>query len=133
MLGNTDYSIWALHNVVVVQDKRRKFFPVPYNFDLSGMVHSPYAVPDPRLPLRSVTDRLYRGPCRTVDEFNAVAEPFRAHKADMFAAIDSMTDLNSVHKREMKDYLESFFQRIATPQSIKKTFVDGCHATRARV
>ena len=132
MLGNTDYSIWALHNVIVVQDKRRKFFPVPYDFDLSGMVHSPYAVPDPRLPLRSVTDRLYRGPCRTVDEFNAIAEPFRAHKADMFAAIDS-SDLNSAHKREMKDYLESFFQRIATPQSIKKTFVDGCPATRARV
>jgi hypothetical protein len=133
MLGNTDYSIWAQHNVVIVQDKRRKFFPVPYDFDLSGMVHPPYAVPDPRLPLRSVTDRLYRGPCRTVDEFNAVAEPFRAHKTDMFAAIDAMSELNSVHKREMKDYLESFFQRIATPQSIKKTFVDGCPATRARV
>ena len=38
MLGNTDYSIWTLHNVVIVQDKKRKFFPVPYDFDLSGMV-----------------------------------------------------------------------------------------------
>ena len=36
MLGNTDYSIWTLHNVVIVQDKKRKFFPVPYDFDLSG-------------------------------------------------------------------------------------------------
>ena len=70
MLGNTDYSIWTLHNVVIVQDKTRKFFPVAYDFDLSGMVHAPYAAPDPRLPLRSVTDRLYRGPCRTLDEFS---------------------------------------------------------------
>jgi hypothetical protein len=133
MLGNTDYSIWALHNVVIVQDKTRKFFPVPYDFDLSGMVHTPYAAPDPRLSLRSVTDRLYRGPCRTVDQFMAAAESFRAHQADMMAAIDAVSELNGVHKREMKDYLESFFRRIATPESIKKTFVDGCPATRARM
>jgi hypothetical protein len=133
MLGNTDYSIWTLHNVVIVQDKKRKFFPVPYDFDLSGMVHAPYAAPDPRLSLHSVTDRLYRGPCRTVEEFNAAAEPFRARQADMMTAIDSVSDLSNVHKGEMKDYLASFFRRIATPDSIKKTFVDGCPATRARI
>src|SRR5207248_8610318 len=55
MLGNTDYSIWSRHNVAIVQDKMRKFFPVPFDFDLSGMVHAPYAAPDPRLFLRSVT------------------------------------------------------------------------------
>jgi hypothetical protein len=133
MLGNTDYSIWTLHNVVIVQDKRRKFFPVPYDFDLSGMVHPPYAAPDPRLSLRSVTDRLYRGPCRTVDAFNAAAEPFRAHRTEMMAAIDAVGELDGVHKREMKEYLELFFRRIATPESIKKTFVDGCPATRSRI
>jgi hypothetical protein len=133
MLGNTDYSIWALHNVVIVEDKKRRFLPVPYDFDLSGMVHTAYASPDERLHQRSVTERLYRGPCRTVEEFNAAAEPFRAHKADMVAAIDSIGELSGMHKNEMKDYLESFFRRIATPQAIKRTFVDGCPATRARV
>jgi len=133
MLGNTDYSIWTLHNVVVVQDKRRRLFPVPYDFDLSGMVHTPYAAPDPRLSLRSVTDRLYRGPCRTVDEFDAAAGPFRAKKLEMMAAIDNQGELNRVHKSEMKDYLEAFFRRIATPQAIKRTFVDGCPATRTRI
>jgi hypothetical protein len=133
MLGNTDYSIWAQHNVLIVQDKRRKFFPVAYDFDSSGMVHPPYAAPDPRLALRSVVDRLYRGPCRTVDEFSAAAEPFRARQADMVAAIDALSELEGANRREMKDYLESFFRRIATPASIKKTFVDGCPATRARI
>ena len=133
MLGNTDYSIWTLHNVVIVQNKQRKFFPVAYDFDLSGMVHAPYAAPDPRLSLKSVTDRLYRGPCRTVDEFNTAAEPFRAHKTEMMAAIDASAELESTHKREMKEYLDGFFRRIATPESIKKTFVDGCPATRSRI
>ncbi len=126
MLGNTDYSIWALHNVVLVTDKKRTLIPVPYDFDLSGMVHPPYAATDPKLHLRSITDRLYRGPCRTVEEFDAAAEPFRAHKADMFAVIDSMKELNGTHRSEMKDYLESFFRTIDKPESIKKTFVNGC-------
>ena len=51
----------------------------------------------------------------------------------MLAAIDAVSELNTVHKGEMKDYLAGFFRRIATPDSIKKTFVDGCPATRARI
>ena len=97
------------------------------------MVHAPCSAPDPRLNLCSATDRLYRGPCRTVDEFNAAAEPFRAHQAGMFAAIDAIKELTAGHRSEMKDYLESFLRRIATPQGIKRTFVDGCPATRGRV
>ena len=133
MLGNTDYSIWALHNVIVVQDKQRKFYPVPYDFDSSGMVNPPYAAPDPRLAmLHSVTDRLYRGPCRTLDQMNAALEPFRAHQAEMMAVVESSL-LNGIHKRKMKEYLDSFFRRIATPDAVKKTFVDGCPANRSRV
>ena len=133
MLGNTDYSIYTLHNIVIVQDKRRKLFPVAYDFDLSGMVNTPYAAPDERLHLKSVTDRLYRGPCRTVDEFEAIAAPFRAGEAEMMNIIESSSELNGVHKREMKDYLESFFRRIGTRDAIKRTFVDGCPASRGRV
>ncbi len=126
MLGNTDYSIYALHNVKIVQDKKRTLIPIPYDNDMSGMVHPPYAIPDPRLHLRSVTDRLYRGPCRTVEEFNTAAEPFREHKADMLKEIESMKDLNGSHKSEMKEYLNSFFRTIETSEAIKKNFVNGC-------
>jgi hypothetical protein len=133
MLGNTDYSIWALHNVVIVQNKMRKLFPVAYDFDSSGMVSPPYAAPDSRLVIKKVTDRLYRGPCRTVDEFNAAAEPFRAHKTEMFAVLESVKDLNRNHKTDMKAFLESFFHGIETPEAIKRTFVDGCHTSRTRV
>jgi hypothetical protein len=133
MLGNTDFSIWALHNIVVVQDKTRRFLPVGYDFDLSGMVNTPYAVPDERLSIHRATDRLYRGPCRSVEEIAAAAEPFRAHKDEMFAAIDSTGGLNRAHKTEMKDYLEGFFRRIATADAIKRSFVDGCPPTRARI
>ena len=90
MIGNTDFSIWALHNVRVVQRPDRTLLGVPYDFDLSGLVHAPYAMPDRRLGLRSVVDRLYRGPCRTTDEFDAAAAPFRAKHGEMLALVDAI-------------------------------------------
>jgi hypothetical protein len=126
MIGNTDYSIYALHNVKIVQDKKRTLVPVPYDYDMSGLVKPPYAIADPRLHLRSVADRLYRGPCRSVEELNTAAAPFRAKRAEMFALIDGQKDLAGSHKSEMKDFLEGFFKAIETPEAIKKTFVNGC-------
>ena len=129
MIGNTDVSIWALHNVRIVQNPARTLFLVPYDFDLSGLVHAPYAIPDRRLGLRSVLDRMYRGPCRGIEELDAAAAPFRARKTDMLALVESMRDLESRGRIEVKDYLESFFRTIERPASIKKQFVDGCKAT----
>jgi hypothetical protein len=126
MIGNTDFSIWALHNVRIVQDRARRLYPVPYDFDLSGFVHAPYASPDPRIGIRSVLDRLYRGPCRTADEFEAAVASFRAKRGDMLALIDSMLDLERDAKSEAKEFLESFFRSIEKPNAIKKQFVDGC-------
>jgi len=126
MIGNTDFSIWALHNVRLIQDRARRLYPVPYDFDLSGFVHAPYASPDPRIGIRSVLDRLYRGPCRTVDEFEEAAGALRAKRADMLALIDSMADLDRDARVEAKEFLEGFFRSIEKPGSVKKQFVDGC-------
>ena len=64
MIGNTDVSIYALHNVRVVQRPDKTLHVIPYDFDLSGLVNAPYAMPARGLMIKSVTDRLYRGPCR---------------------------------------------------------------------
>ena len=126
MIGNTDFSLWANHNVVFVLDPERTLFPVPFDFDLTGLVHPPYAIPDRRFPIRSVTDRLYRGPCRTVDELETSAALFRAKHTAMASLIDGTKELESQARGEMKDYLDGFFRSIQNPTSIKKQFVDGC-------
>jgi hypothetical protein len=128
MIGNTDMSIFALHNIRLVQKPDRTLTAVPYDFDLSGFVHAPYAIPDRRLGLRSVLDRAYRGPCRTADEFEAAAAPFRAKRTEALALIDSLKDLESPLKKEAKEYLEGFFRQIEKPANVKKTFADGCKA-----
>jgi hypothetical protein len=128
MIGNTDMSIWALHNMRLIQLPSRTLIAVPYDFDLAGFVNAPYATPDRRLGLRTVVDRKYRGPCRTTDEFDQAAAAFRAKHADMVALIDSMRDMESATRKDAKEYLEGFFRSIDKPASIKKAFVDGCKA-----
>jgi hypothetical protein len=126
-IGNTDVSIYALHNVKFVQKPAtRPLYLAPYDFDLSGLVHAPYAIPDRKLGLRSVVDRMYRGPCRTTEEFDAVAASFRDKQKPMLALLDSIDGLDRSVKSEMKDYLESFFKQIEKPESIKKQVVNGC-------
>jgi hypothetical protein len=126
MIGNTDMSIFALHNVRLVQKPNRTLMAVPYDFDLSGLVHAPYAIPDRNLGLRSVVDRLYRGPCRSTEEFEVSAAALRAKRTEILALTGSLPDLDRAVRGEMKEYLEAFFRSIEKPASIKKTLVDSC-------
>ena len=89
-------------------------------------MHAPYAIPDRRLGLTSVVDRLYRGPCRTVEELDAAAAPFRAKHAETLALLDSIGAIGEGERRDAKAYLEGFFRAIERPASIKRALVDAC-------
>jgi hypothetical protein len=130
MLGNTDFSIYALHNVVLMQmPGSRILYPVAYDFDLSGFVHAPYAVPAPNLGIKSVTERYYRGPCLTTDQLEPVFSIFRSKKNDMLAAVNSTTDLGGDARAEVRSFLNEFFSNLDRPSSINRFFVSGCKRT----
>jgi hypothetical protein len=129
MIGNTDFSLYALHNVKIVQDPSRTLFTVPYDFDLSGFVNPPYAAPDRRLGIRTVSDRLYRGPCVSADDNEKAAMAFRDKQDAILATVDSFKEIDGRTKSEMKSFLAGFFKSIGSASGVKKTFVDGCKAT----
>jgi len=125
MIANTDVSIFKLHNVKLMVTERRTTYPVPYDFDYSGLVDAPYAHPDPKLGIATVQDRIYRGPCGSEAEFDRVLETFRAKKAEVMALYDSLPDLSTGYRKQARSYLESFYA--ATERGrLKKTLVDGC-------
>lgn len=126
MIGNTDFSIFALHNVRLVQDQERLLYPVPYDFDYSGLVDAPYAVPARVLGLKTVQERAYRGPCLTIDELEPVAAGFREKKAELLALVESVPGLDAGSRRHMRRYLEEFFKAIADRGTLKHELVDGC-------
>jgi hypothetical protein len=126
MIGNTDYSISALHNVRLVQDRDGVLRPVAYDFDSSGLVSPPYAAPDRRMGLQSVRDRRYRGPCLPVEQLEPTLAEFRARKAKILALYDAEAALTADRRREAKDYLNEFFDVIADQRRTKLLFVERC-------
>jgi len=126
MVGNTDFSIYALHNVRLVQMPTRTIYTVPYDFDLTGFVNPPYAAVNPKLGIRSVLDRLYRGPCLSLDTMDKSVEAFRAQRTAMLAELDGLKEMDSNARSQAKEYLEGFFRAIAQQNNVKRSFVDGC-------
>jgi hypothetical protein len=126
LIGNTDFSIFALHNVRLVQDQARVLYPIPYDFDLSGVVNARYAVPDRKLRIETVRDRLYRGPCRTVEDLRPFLAAFRARKADVMATVDAVPDLDQDSRRKTREYLEDFYRTIDRSGSVKSQLMDKC-------
>ena len=126
MVGNTDYSIMALHNVKIVSNRYGTISPVGYDFDYSGLVDARYAVADKRLGIYSVRDRLYRGPCRTAKEFGPFLATLRAKGPDMLALVDAVPDMMPGTRQDARKYLNEFLSLVGDPPRIQRVFDKSC-------
>jgi hypothetical protein len=123
MIGNTDVSIYALHNVRIVQRPDKTLHVVPYDFDLSGLVNAPYAVPARGFMIKSVTERIYRGPCRNQEMVDPYIANFVAKKDAIRALPDSVPGITRQTRDETRSYIDSFYSAIRTSKDVKGLFV----------
>ena len=127
MIGNTDMSMYLLHNVVLVQTPKKIIYPVPYDFDYSGLVDARYAIPSKQFNITSVRDRVYRGPCRTAPEFQTFFEKFTEVKPKVMELYDSIPGMDPGFRKDAQKYLEGFYSTISRPGDVKKAFIDDCN------
>jgi hypothetical protein len=127
MIGNTDVSIRSAHNIRVVMMPDGKRYPVPYDFDFSGVVDAAYAAPNPMLTMiGSVRERLYLGPCISQPVLKVYVGRLHAARETLLGVYDSAPMLEPKYRAAAKRYLDSFFTRTATTGGVKRAFVDGC-------
>jgi hypothetical protein len=126
MIGNTDFSIFALHNVRLVQDSARVLHPIPYDFDYSGLVDAHYAVPARALKLSSVQQRRYRGPCRTPEELQPFLDRIRDKQAELLALPDSIPGMDDGSRRYAKRYLQEFYSTYDDRGAFRRAVAEGC-------
>lgn len=126
MIGNTDFSIIAQHNVRLVLTQNVRRFPVPYDFDYSGLVDSGYGAVAKGLPITDVRDRLYRGPCRTPAEWQPYLDKMKAAKPQILNVLETVAGLSPSYRRYAKGYLEEFYRTIDRPTNVKKDLIDTC-------
>lgn len=127
-IGNTDWSVFAIHNIRLVEAGHPEgyYYPIAYDFDFSGLVSAPYAMPDGRLPIKSVRDRLYRGPCKKIEELLPIVERFKGIKDTVYAMIRSQPGLDPKRASEAIDYLEGFYDRVKNPKDFDDALGYAC-------
>ena len=131
LIGNTDWSIWGLHNITIVRDTSAgggggALFAIPYDFDFAGVISAPYAVTAPQLSIKSVRERLYRGFCQPDSVLLPVLAKFRAAKDSIYALYRSVPDLSARNVQQALDYFDAFYRTINDPRAVQREFVRGC-------
>ena len=128
MIGNTDFAVTALHNIVLTQDSVGIVYPVPYDFDWSGVISTPYARPDARLPIQTVRQRTFRGMCLTPEELSAVFARFNAQKDAIYALYHGLEPEGLEPKRvkQALDYYDEFYKTISDAGRTRQEFMRTC-------
>jgi len=128
MIGNTDWAVPNSHNIRLIYSKTdstiSRPYPIPYDFDYSGLVNTNYAIPTPELGIESVTQRLYRGFPRTMIELQDVLEVFNQQKENIYSLIKNFEPLSSQNKKDMIGYLDDFYKVISDSRSVHYEFID---------
>jgi hypothetical protein len=128
MIGNTDFSVAALHNVELFFKADGSVMPIAYDFDFAGAVNARYAVPDAKLNLPNVRQRLFRGYCADADSYARVFTLFKEKKPEIYALysdqIGTLMDRRTV--KETLRYFDEFYKTINDPRSAKRSIIDSC-------
>lgn len=133
MIGNTDFSMVAAaegeeccHNGELYDSQSNSLVFVPYDFDMSGIVDAPYATPNPRFKLNSVTTRLYRGRCRFNDDLDAAVQLFLGNQDSVLSLVDEQEGLGDRQRRKTRSYLENFYKTLSDPKLVERRIKKKC-------
>lgn len=129
MIGNHDWSMLAgpegecCHNGKLLgADKTSAsgLVYVPYDFDYSGFVDTPYAAPPDGFGLKSVRTRYYRGDCALNEEVPVAAAIFRDRREAIEDAVRTTPHLERKSAEKAVKYLGPFFSDILDEAAVKK-------------
>ena len=129
LIANTDFSTTYLHNgKLLFIDK--KIIPLPYDFDMSGLVDASYAVvsniQNITLDITDVKERVYKGYKRDELLFEQVRKEFIDNKFKMFEAIDHLEKYFDDRNQFIiaKRFVTQFFEIIENDNAFKRKILD---------
>lgn len=126
MVGNTDWSVPNYHNIKLIRLRNDSFslpYVVPYDFDYTGLVNAEYAIPHETLGIENVTQRLYRGFPRTLDELEKTTEVFKTRKAAVYDLVRNFPYIKERQRGIMLSYLDEFYRNINSRRDLDFNFI----------
>ena len=131
MVGNTDFSFSARHNLEFV-NRAGKIYPIIFDYDQAGVINTVYAIPDPSLGIQKVTQRVYRGLCVPVDTLKAVIAELKAKRPQIEALYeDELGKLMGASSANFaKRFLGGFYSDIENDRRVQRDIVERCAIAR---
>ena len=126
MIGNTDWAVPPYHNIKLMRptgDSISFPYTIPYDFDFCGLVNANYAVPHEALEIKSVTERLYRGFSRTIEEIQRTLEIFASKKENIKNLVMNFEWLDQRSKKDVSGYLDDFYEIISNKYQVEREFI----------
>lgn len=115
MIGNADWSLEQKKNICLIKSNTSsEIVIIPYDFDFSGLVDAPYAVPISEYGLKSIKERIYLGES-TSQEISEAMDFFKSKKKDILDQINSFSHLSRSERNKLKKYIESFYSSLNEP------------------
>ena len=124
MIGNTDFSVAYQHNGKLLYIDK-KIYPLPYDFDLCGLVDASYAIVNSRLGIKSVKDRKYRGFKRDESLVEEVRDQFLDKKSQFFQIVDAQQSKFELSTEfdSSRDFLTSFFDILEDEDAVENLVI----------
>jgi len=133
LIGNTDIFMVTgsngercCHNVEAFKTGTGQYLPVPYDFDISGIVNPPYALPDPKFRIRKLTQRRYLGQCVNNSLLKDTFSLFLEHHAEISQMINDFEPLDRGYRKSMNRFVDSFYKEIVEAKKVEKNFFNEC-------
>ncbi|MBT8183441.1 MAG: hypothetical protein KJN76_01265 [Eudoraea sp.] len=129
LIGNTDFSNRSLHNEELLYTEN-KYVPIPYDFDMSGLVNASYAtisgMQNMKGSIASVTERVYKGYNRGNELLEQVRQEFIAHKAEMLAVVDGLkVEFNNPNRfNEAREFVNEFFEVVEDDKKFQRRVIE---------
>lgn len=138
MIGNTDFSLVqgpdpaeCCHNTVPLKVGDRdqlRVVSIPYDFDVTGFVNVPYATPPANLPIKRLSQRLFRGYCAHNDMLKAEIERILGLETKILETIENFTDLENRDAKKQLRYATAFFKTLKDPRQQQRALMNKCRS-----
>jgi hypothetical protein len=126
MIGNTDSSVVRERNILLITGEDGRQYPVPYDFDMSGLVDPEYGGVSPRLDFRDAKHRYYLGYCHPQIDFPSRIAEFEKRKDVLLGQIEYIRGIMWSAEKTTRSYLKRFFNILASPRKTEARIVSAC-------
>ena len=135
LIANSDYSVLqggegedCCHNAKVIapEGAENGFIPIPYDFDMSGLVHAVYAAPPDLLPIKSVRTRYYKGLCQPPEVIASSIAHVQSKHDEIIALFANSNELESKEKERTLKYVERFFEILDSTKRTEREIIKRC-------